>query len=387
MSRFFHIVFIFVSFIMIVSCVDRYWPVIDKYENSLVVDGIISDEPGPYTIRLSLASKVYNPVVQKLSGAIVTVVDQLNNVEIFEESDPGSYTNTDPDFKGVIGNSYQLNIVTKNGNHYQSSFEKLQKPVEIEAVYTEPELHEEVGYNYFISGLQFYIDTKPTDEDSVYLMWKLSSTYKYDADFKARYYYTGTLKVFPNSDSLTTCFKTEKLPEIYSIDFNTLTDNKLTKYPLNYVSTEDRRLSIRYSQLTKQYRITENAFNYWNSVKEQNDQESSLYSIQPYQIRGNIINPDNADEPVMGCFIVAGVSSKRIFIDRPSTIEFNYPICTISPNDIDAVADIFHSSPEEWPLYLTYTNTYQLAYPNQDCIDCRKSGGTFDKPEFWIDSE
>jgi hypothetical protein len=47
--------------VAVASCIDEYWPELDKYEHLLVVDGLITDDPGPYLIRLSLTSNVKDP--------------------------------------------------------------------------------------------------------------------------------------------------------------------------------------------------------------------------------------------------------------------------------------------------------------------------------------
>ena len=36
----------------------KYWPELDKYEDVLVVDGMITNKPGPYTIRLSISAPI-----------------------------------------------------------------------------------------------------------------------------------------------------------------------------------------------------------------------------------------------------------------------------------------------------------------------------------------
>ena len=135
----------------------------------------------------------------------------------------------------------------------------------------------------------------------------------------------------------------------------------------------------------KQMTISENAYTFWNSVKEQNSDLDNLYARQPYQIIGNVTNDLAPDEPVLGYFLVAGVSQKRIFVDKPLQANyFHYDICELMESDFANVADIYHSSPNEWPIFLTTGNEGGIALPNQDCMDCRLSGGTIEKPYFWI---
>ncbi len=46
------------------SCVDEYWPDLgSKYNKLLVVDGLITTDPGPYLIKLSTSTSVDQPAL------------------------------------------------------------------------------------------------------------------------------------------------------------------------------------------------------------------------------------------------------------------------------------------------------------------------------------
>ena len=120
-------------------------------------------------------------------------------------------------------------------------------------------------------------------------------------------------------------------------------------------------------------------------MRKQNDDQGGLYTNQPYQIRGNVSNQDNPNEPVLGNFTVASVTEKRIFVDRPWLLPMYYPVCEITEVDIENFATIYLSPPQSWPVYATITLGGTPALPNQECMDCRKEGGTIEKPEFWTD--
>ena len=115
-----------------------------------------------------------------------------------------------------------------------------------------------------------------------------------------------------------------------------------------------------------------------------NDQEG-LYTEQPYQVNGNIRNISNPDEIVLGYFMVAGISEMRIFMDRPTEVEFNYPKCELGPADFEAMEYLRMAPSYLWPIYLTEGEGHAKAYPHQDCIDCTRNDGNLEKPEFWID--
>ncbi|HEY9114457.1 MAG TPA: DUF4249 family protein, partial [Bacteroidales bacterium] len=139
------------------SCVDPYWPEIDKYVDNLAIDGLINNEPGPYYVRLQLSTTIYHPQYNPLSNATVFVTDDRGNVENFYETENGVYTNVSPDFQGVIGRSYQLTVSMSENQIYQSGWEKISEPLGIESVYAEIEDRVETNIPYNVWGYQFYI--------------------------------------------------------------------------------------------------------------------------------------------------------------------------------------------------------------------------------------
>ncbi|NOX84424.1 MAG: DUF4249 domain-containing protein [Chlorobi bacterium] len=373
-------------FLLPVSCIQQYWPDLgDKYDKLLVVDGTITNNPGPYTIKLSSSSSLDNPGWISYPGCVVTIICEDGTTESLTEQDPGVYLTSPQGITGEIGKKYKINIETPDGKIYESSFEELKAPVELDSVYTEIEYQVAEGLPHDLAGYRFYLDTKPALKDTNYLFWRLESTYEYHSDFLARYVYdNGQLSVFPQSDSLFTCWRTNKIPELFIYGTSHLSKPVIKHFPLHFVSTEDRELAIRYSLLVSQLTITEAAYSYWDNLRRQNENQESLYTRQPYQIRGNIRNINNPDEPVLGYFLVAGVSEQRIFVGKPPLL-FHYSVCELTEADYDAMRFLRYSNKNEWPLYITTDKNYALALPNQACIDCRLKGGTNIKPDFWED--
>jgi hypothetical protein len=373
--------------VLVFSCVEKYWPELDsKYEDILVVEGMITNEPGPYYIKLSLATSVENPELITLRGCHVKILDDAGNSENLSEISPGTYSTSATGIQGVVGRKYKIQILGPQGKNYQSEFEELKNPVGIDSVYTAFETRDNPEGQYQTEGYQFYLNTALAATDSNFFMWRMDRTYEYEADFKIRYIYEGDLRWLANADSLQTCWRTDNIRQIFTYNTLGLSQPVVKNYPLNFVNTDNRELSVRYSLLVKQLTISEKAYTFWNSIKEQNSDLDNLYSRQPYQVKGNVSNDQAPDETVLGYFLVAGISSKRIFVDRPMPpVHFYYEVCELTELDFNNVADIYHSTPAEWPIFLTTGNEGGMALPSQDCMDCRLAGGTIEKPDFWID--
>jgi hypothetical protein len=373
-----------------ISCVDEYWPDLGtKYDKVLVVDGMVTDQPGPYTIRLSQSATVNEPVFMPLSGYQATIVDNLGNSELLTEEETGVYRTSPEGIRGVVGRSYQLVVVSPDGKRYESGFEELRLATGIDSIYTVTEHQPVTGYDTDLPGYQFYVDTYRSEMDTNYFFWRLEGTYKYHANHTLKYYFDGQFHSVGKWDSLYTCYATNKVHDIFTYKTEDLTEPKVLGLPLHFVGTETKKLSIRYSLLVRQMSITRQAYEFWNSIAELEAEQESLYTRQPYQIRGNMNNVADAEEPVLGYFMAAGVVEKRIFVKRPTGVNFYYNSeCNLYTEDLSNMLWLMYA---QWPVLLTTIPVgpgVAIALPaKQWCIDCRKEaeGGQVEPPEFWID--
>jgi hypothetical protein len=89
---------------------------------------------------------------------------------------------------------------------------------------------------------------------------------------------------------------------------------------------------------------------------------------------------------VVGYFMVSSIDELRIFVDRPPPgVPIRYPVCNLTEADFEAYGDMGMMDPVLYPLYAIETPGGRRALPHQDCVDCRRKGGTIQKPSFWID--
>ncbi|MAE07700.1 MAG: hypothetical protein CL661_02945, partial [Bacteroidetes bacterium] len=270
-----------------------------------------------------------------------------------------------------------------NGKSYVSDTCKLLPPAPIDSVYGLVESFNIENDNKDLHGLQFYIDFHNDLPEKYYHLWKLTQTYKYKSSFNIDFLWVGEIIPYPNPDSLRTCWRTTQVNDIYVFSNKYLEGNVVTRFPLIYTSTKTKKLSIRYSLLVNQLSISERAYNFWNSLKEQNIDQGNLYSQQPIQIKGNMHNIENINEPVLGYFTVAGTTKKRIYVNRPSVIPFYYPICQ---PDYEAYAYIAWEPPTNWPIYIVDIMFLGGALgQSKSCFDCRLEGGSISPPDFWED--
>lgn len=375
--------------VLTVSCIDEIKIDLgDTYETLLVVDGGITNEAPPYTVKLSWSSRLeYLPKFVPIENCNVEIMDDFGNIEVLEEKDKGIYVSSESGLQGMPGRSYKIRILLADGKQYESDFERMEEPIEIDSVYFENEFIYDDELQHNLNGIRFYLDTKESNLEEAYFLWKLYGTYEYNANYFIKYMFDGSMHPFEQFDSLYTCYRNYTIPEIFTEQTANLSGNAIENYPLHYVDTEDKRLSIRYSLLVKQHIVSREAYEFWNHLREQENNSGSIYSVLPFQLVGNVFCTDDPTEPVLGYFNVSSVNSRRIFVNRPTDLEFYYQTeCPLITEDIYTVLWLWK---DQWPLYLpaSYIGTFQtpVLTGSQQCVDCTESGGVLEIPEFWIE--
>ena len=94
------------------GCKDEFLLELRNYEPIMVVDGIITDLPGPYTIKMSKTSPVNETVELPYEGCTVSIFENTDKSEVLTEIEPGKYVTSEGGIQGVIGNEYRISIIT-----------------------------------------------------------------------------------------------------------------------------------------------------------------------------------------------------------------------------------------------------------------------------------
>ncbi len=364
--------------IMVYSCEEEYWPEIDNYENLLVVDGYIHTGQGPYKIILSLSSPVQESAFHPLTGCEVAIQESTGFAEMLDEVEPGIYMTSPDGIRGQAGHKYKVTIKTKEGKKYESKYKVIPEPIGIDTVYAELEYKQDIDMSHDLVGYRFILNSQESASDTTYFFWNLTETYEFTSDFYIDYIYQGYVESFSNFDSVYKCWKTETVPEIFIFNTANLSIPQVKNFQLNYVTTETKKLTIRYSLLVEQFTVDYENYMFWKDINNQITEGGGLFTTQPFQVRGNVKNVNNPEEAVLGYFMVAGISTKRIFVNRPS-VDFYYSKC----NPITDLRGLGFTKPTEWPIYLTVLPSGKMAYSSEFCFDCTLKGGKLDPPEFW----
>jgi len=286
--------------VFLATCISPYYPNVTRYENLLVVDGQLTNLTGPYKVKLSRSFRYDTHIAGHVTGANVKIIDD-SGIEIpLSEINASEYTTVDSTFRGVPGKSYKLRIEIDN-KIYESGFEKMTPPIPIDKLYWEymPAIDQEAR------RVQILIDTHDPTNQNRYYGWEYDETWRFQVPIDV------TLK-----PEWKTCF--EDHPSYFIILGTSIQryNDVIEKQKITAIDESTNRLYMRYTILAKQYSYTAQTYKYIDELKKQNMSQGSLYDVVPYSLTSNVRCLSNKNEPVIGYFIVAGASEKRIFIDR-----------------------------------------------------------------------
>lgn len=365
------------------GCIDPYSPDLGKGTDMLVINGRITNQEGYQYVEVSRSSDISNPERRPVSGCSIQIVDDCQNIFTMTEINEGRYACQMNNEDLITGTKYKLFVQTPDNRHYQSDFEELLACPPIDSI-TYEVTQKEMSYPGRNADIvQFYIYTDASGEYAQSYLWEMTETWEYHSKFPIAAYYDGAINVLDNlSYEYYTCFKSGMIDEIYTHSTRNVSDSRIQKFPLNYVSDETNRLSEKYSLNVRQYSLSDKAYNYLTVIRKLSKETGGIYETQPSGIPGNIINQDDPEEQVLGMFYASSITEKRIFV----TVRFqNYnTYCVPYGFSVDELFEYLAGKDElEYPVYLLMVDFRIFDYADPECFDCRRYGGSTRPPDFW----
>lgn len=372
----------------IVSCIDPVAPSLNlnDSESLLVVDGQITNEAGPFKVKLTTSVPVNmmfspNPV---LNADVFIVDDQGNSFRLYGDNN-GLYKTADTTLKGVPGNTYNLNITTTDGIEYTSSRVLMQDVPDIDNVYFEKVQHPrlENGLVFEDNWLNILLDTHDATDAIKYWLFKYEETWEvnlasdsikvvHDKDYHSIFTYEN---LAPSDNKH--CWVSKPSNSILIATTANNHTNELKGFHVQSLGPGEPKLRIRYSILVKQFSISHEFYNYWKQMMGVNENAGGIYEIIPAPVYGNI-TCSNGTKKALGYFSASSVKQKRLFIEFT---EHNVETKRVNEGcyyfDYGVPPSVQHVD------FGTDVLTGKKIYAFSDfCADCT-SFGTNVKPSYW----
>ncbi len=335
-------------FVLINACVERIYFDVPSAQLQMVVEGMVSDNPGPYTVKVSkgLSLEADTTSLVAFTNLKIKLFDDLGNEEAFVEKNPGVYL-TNGLLKGVVGRSYHIRIETSDGRVFESSPEKISPSGEIENIRHEFEARTSVKKFGEVNADVFnvFVDSKASENAETYVRWRFKGTYKvitypelnytfiqgytpYKNPYPCSGYYIGegppgsggVLVKFAEC-SCCTCYPNDVEQSPQLSDTQLIDNNEFKNVKVGEIAINSSTFYEKYLVEVEQMSLSRKAYNFFKLVREQKINSSSIFQPPSGELIGNM-KAINSNEVVIGLFWATSIKKKNKFI-YPSDIPYS----------------------------------------------------------------
>jgi hypothetical protein len=302
---------------LMAACVTPYEADFKQQPDNVVVQGFISNQPGPYTIQLVRpANYSFAGYSIGIQGAKVYITDNTGLREDLVETLANGQYKTQK-LQGVTGRTYQLHFEV-NGKTYESKPELLREAGTIDRIYHEPfQSISPITNEKQLGGWHVYIDTKDPGERGNYYRWN-SVHYK-------RLVGCGSIKD-RNGNPLyrlfccTDCWDIVRClgPDCIKVANDALNNGQ--EIARQEVATVPVECRDKYYLEVEQQALSREGYLYWKTIKQLLENTGGVFDVAPSAVPGNMNCLTDPDEQVLGYFGAVGITRVGYVVDR-STAE------------------------------------------------------------------
>ena len=287
---------------------------------------------------------------------------------------------------------YRLVIENANGT-YASSWSKALSPGVIDSL--------SFRINDNRTFMHILVSAHGDGQEDAYYRWTVTENWEYHSDVESLFKvvrtgeypnYVYDLEPYSLDENIYYCWSSGTRGEILTASIEDLTEDRLVDHQLYSLGNRDERLSVLYAAIVQQSRISGEAYRYWETMRQNGTDIGGLFSPEPYEHRGNVVNLDHPEELVLGYVDVQSTIRDTLFVENAETRFYR------SSREPLPAPDTL-STPDEWKKafetgFLPGVDVYHdltgrlLGYEwwPARCVDCRYRGGTKDKPSWWPNS-
>ena len=320
----------------LIGCISPFQPERKSLEGkTLIVDGYITDQPGPHQVNLSYtADFTFDALNLVVMGASVAVIDDLGNRQNFNEIGRGIYR-TPASFRGQPGRTYKLTIALPDGRRYESKPEKIKPAPAIDRIY---DVYDERPVDGFVAdkGFSVYLDTKDPATTGDYYRWVWTH-------FEPLAY-CNIVRINSGGSSaeygVYCCQDCWDIVRCANADcINVTSDEQVNgkaisrQFLLRAPYTAQSGYYVELEQLS----ISREAYLYYKTIEALTKSNGGIFDSAPAPLSGNIVSVSNPGEKVIGFFSASGSQKVPYTVDRskgvgtPNFIQKPPPVPGVPP--------------------------------------------------------
>jgi hypothetical protein len=310
------------------SCVDKVDISLPANQLPIVVDGMITDEAGPDTIKLTRAYPADGTTYPRtgIEGALVTVSDDTGLVDQLLDIGNGYYiTNL---LNGTVGRTYQLNLQIPNGSGestvVSSTPQQLNEAGSVDSIYYEVTSSTNPDNGLTESGFNVYINATLRPNSNRRLQWTFMGTYVVTTDPAAVQIPIAcdsplgcgfmTLACADGCLCCTCYVYTNEVAPILSQP-KIISGSQLHRVFMQYIPINKHTFFEKYRVEITQVELSEEVFDFYQAIQKQLENASSIFQPPFFELKGNL-TVVSGPMPVVGTFAASARTRRHIFIPR-----------------------------------------------------------------------
>ncbi len=327
-----------------VGCIDRINMDVELPEAyPVVIDGYISDRPGPYTVIVSKAFDIESKSSLRVRIAVKQLVlsDDIGNSEELQQVSQGIYQTRPNGIRGAIGRVYKLKIALLDGRVYESKPDTLLASGSVDSVYFQykSEKTTEGATRY---GFDIYFDASAGGRSNYRFLWGFNGTYKVDI-------------------TCCSCWANIRNKDPMVSDNQLVQAGEFKDVMAGYVPITGWTFMYKVHAEVDQMSLSRQSFEFWKAVKLQKDAAGSLFQPITGKIPSNFKQISGEETEMQGLFFATSIASRAIYITRNDIPDQKaIPKLQLAPPTAN------HDPAD---------NTCQGLFPNS----------TTERPSFWVD--
>lgn len=307
--------------------------------------------------------------------AKVEIINSTGTRWLLQPGDDGEYK---ANLSLPVNAGYALRITTADGKQYESPNQTALETPPIDSLSWKQE-----------NGVAtvFVHSRSRNASPSRFYRWNYTETWESRAWYETYFdFMDNQIITRPVGDQIYRCWKNAESSAILIGNTNGLSEDAVSYKPVTTIEKPSEKMYTRYSILVRQFRVSKEAYAFWEILKKNTELTGSLFDPQPSQLTGNLRCVNDPNRQVIGFVTTASVSQARLFI-RNSELP-GWP--TRNESQACAAAEFSRSGAEFFlrrnpgflPAYfITAGGGFGVA--PKACVDCRLLGGKNVQPTFW----
>ena len=320
--KFKHFITLTLLSISLLTCTNPVTPEYKFVEGMIYIDGFIGTTEGSSYVYITKSDVSYYYRNIFVSGANVAFVNAISGERIALYEDNSKYIPEDYTFKGGVGEKWYLEANLPNGKKYLSEIETINPSVPIKDISAkyDKQLEFNEDYDNYVPGHEVSITFDDPADQTNYYYWRYKT---FDKAQICKICYEGKFRdneciEEPGIDYYTYWCESDCWQIDYSSNIKIFSDKfsngtTITSLPVaNVLLTRTTKILVE----IQQFSLTPKAYEYYRTIKDLVDNNGGFNAPLPAALIGNMYNPEDPNEYVLGRFTASSATKKTIMIDR-----------------------------------------------------------------------